>query len=382
VTHLTPAAVVLAAIVVVCAEYATRSIVRLRRRYLVHFPGERMLFEVDPRLSSHMEPRVRYETNADGARGAEPPPSGPGTLRIAVIGGSATECYLLDQPTSWPERMAAHLAAAEASSAAGRRAVHVANLGRSEMTTAAAAMVIEHALARHQAPDVVILMVGISDMLRWLKLGTPEQIPQQTASDIFDIHPEGPFSWRPRSMALAHLARRAMRRWRRWREPVRRRTMVGASIVASRARKQNATTILTEIPDAAPMLAAYRRNLTAVLKTLLSRPCRVIFTGQPHFASGRCTAFEQSHFWNGGVGDPMHGPVSTFYSDGVLDALAEQVNATAQEIAAGLGVAYVDLDPVVPSDLEHYYDQFHFTPAGSDKVARAVADEVARQLRA
>jgi len=64
----------------------------------------------------------------------------------------------------------------------------------------------------------------------------------------------------------------------------------------------------------------------------------------------------------------------------VLDELSKQVNETARAVAAGIGVPYVHLDAIVPSDLRHYYDQFHFTAAGCNAVARAAAAALAKEL--
>jgi hypothetical protein len=217
-------------------------------------------------------------------------------------------------------------------------------------------------------------------MLRWLRYGAPEHLPLQTAADVFAVHPEGPFSWRPKSTALAEAARRGRERWRRWRTPVVYRQKVGTSVMNSRLRKRNATTVIREVPDSAGMLAEFRENLAGIIEALRAKGVVVVVLGQPHYDSTGCTDEVSSQFWNGGIGDPAKGPVTTFYSDGVLDELSKQVNETARAVAAGTGVPYVHLDAIVPSDLRHYYDQFHFTPAGADAVARAAAAALTKEL--
>jgi lysophospholipase L1-like esterase len=148
----------------------------------------------------------------------------------------------------------------------------------------------------------------------------------------------------------------------------------------SRLRKRNATTVIREAPLATGMLAEFRENLAGIVEALRARGVVVVVLGQPHYDSTGCTEEVSSQFWNGGIGDPAKGPVTAFYSDGVLDELSRQVNEAARTVAAGLGVPYVHLDAIVPSDLRHYYDQFHFTAAGSDAVARAAAEVLAKAL--
>src|SRR5258708_33970252 len=57
-------------------------------------------------LSAHafaqVEPRVRFEVNADGERGGDVPADRARLFRVLVAGGSSAECLALDQPTSWP----------------------------------------------------------------------------------------------------------------------------------------------------------------------------------------------------------------------------------------------------------------------------------------
>ena len=128
------------------------------------------------------------------------------------------------------------------------------------------------------------------------------------------------------------------------------------------------------------MLAEYRSNMMFIVNALLRRDIWVVVLGQPHFESRGCSALDSSHFWNGGIGEPGSGRVTDFFSDGVLDELALQVNAAAKSVADELGVAYLDLDRFVPSNLQHYYDQFHFTPAGADAVGKAVAAFLSKEL--
>ena len=364
----------------VAAELAARFIIRKGDRYLVNLPSTRTVLDLEPAVSAHLEPRVRIEMNALGERGDELGADPSDTLRVIVVGGSAAYCYMVDQPSSWPQKMGTYLQQMGAAAARGRSRVHVGSISQAELSTAGARRIVDKVVAKYAPLDAVVLMIGISDMLRWLRYGAPEHLPAQTAADVFAIHPEGPFSWRPKSTALAEAARRGRERWRRWRTPVVHRRKVGASTMNSRLRKQHAKTIINDVPDAAPMLASFRTHLTGIVEALRARGVIVVVLGQPHYDSTGCTAEVSSQFWNGGIGDPAKGPITTFYSDGVLDELSRQVNEAARAVAAGLGVPYVHLDAIVPSDLRHYYDQFHFTAAGSDAVARAAADTLAREL--
>ena len=52
-------------------------------------------------------------------------------------------------------------------------------------------------------------------------------------------------------------------------------------------------------------------------------------------------------------------------------------NAAQSEVAARHGARFLDLDPLIPKDLDHYFDDCHYTDRGS----RRMADEIFPTLR-
>ncbi len=64
------------------------------------------------RVLPSQEALVRFEVNSEGERGDEPPADSRATYRILVAGGSAAECYFLDQPSTWPEVLKRELSTA------------------------------------------------------------------------------------------------------------------------------------------------------------------------------------------------------------------------------------------------------------------------------
>src|SRR5687767_4720982 len=86
-------------VAVVFAEVALRLLVKPPGTYSMLLPGTR-IFEPDRRYVSGVVGTARYEVNADGYRGR---PFGPDAeeYRILLIGGSTTECTLLDVSEHW-----------------------------------------------------------------------------------------------------------------------------------------------------------------------------------------------------------------------------------------------------------------------------------------
>lgn len=355
----------------VAAELIARSVLVRRGATFVHRPHSRSTFELSAEALPEMPTTVRFAANADGERGDPVPTNPEGTMRVLVAGGSAAECYLLDQGATWPALLQERLGALPGAT----RPVHVGNVARSLIACRQIDALLTRALPRFKGLDVVVLMVGASDLVSWLEAGTP---PEVTRGDV-DVrkhsaeHPLGPFGWSPKQTALYRVVRRLAARFQ-GEPPVRRD--VGASLVKHRAMRAAATTLVREVPDPSPMLEAFERDLRALVATCRAHAPRVVVARQPWLDRNFSKA-ELGCLWNFGQGSPYRGDLDTYYDIDVVRELMRQVDAVAARVARETGSAQVDLRTAVPSDFEHYYDFLHFTPEGARTVAEALTDAVA-----
>ena len=120
----------------------------------VHRPHARRRFLVSRDALPAMPSTVRFESNADGERAGPVPTDPEGTLRVLVAGGSAAECYMLDQDVTWPARLEAELR----DDPRIARPVHVGNVARSliacrQIEAVLAAALPTLPLARRDRPD-------------------------------------------------------------------------------------------------------------------------------------------------------------------------------------------------------------------------------------
>src|SRR5262245_38603313 len=206
---------VVALIVFGAAELAARWWIRVGRRYYVFPPGLRTRLHVDADVFPELERVVRFDVNADGERGDELPRLRRGSrlYRVLVAGGSQPEGYMLDQETSWPGALQQVLDTREHRGALDAAKVHVGSVARSGVGAQALDLVLARVLLRYRRLDAIVILVGASDMLHWLEAGTPETVGSSLrASEVFRCHPEGPFGWKPKALALNELLLRARRR--------------------------------------------------------------------------------------------------------------------------------------------------------------------------
>lgn len=351
-------------------ELACRWWIRRRTGYHVWLPGLRLELRQNADAFAQVEPRVRFEVNADGERGSDVPKDRTGLFRVLVAGGSSAECLALDQPTTWPGVLERLLSADQALRALGARAVHVGNIARSGIGSRQLDLILEHVLPRYGRVDAVVIMVGASDVLRWLEEGAPPSLgPEPEVEDVFSSHPRQPFAWTPRRTAAFAVVGRLRRRWLR---PVEVREHAGSWLSAARKMRAQAREMRHATPDPCVMLSAFDEHFRRVLRRAQTHADRVLVVRQPWF-DREPSPEEAAHFWHGGVGKAWKQTIDVFYGLDVLTDLMSRIDARAAGIAQELRIPHVDLRPALTPNLDHYFDMFHYTPRGAAVVGRTVA---------
>ncbi len=352
----------------------------LRRRFVVPAvcqPGLREHLAVVQEELATQGSTVRFEVNRLGERGADPPSDGADAFRILVCGGSAAECFTLDQPQTWPEIAKRHLQTAESLRTLGRRLVHLGNVARSLALPSFVEQILLKIAPRYRNLDLIVIMTGASNTAMWLANGAPAAVEARPAlpDNLFAVNPDGPYKWTIRGSALYQTIYGL---WCLLFRPIK-RGRVGRTIGASRKMRATTKSILTTIPDPRPMLDQFDSGFRSLIATARRMARRVLVVRQPWFDKDEFSPQEQAAFWHGAAGHPHLGSVEAFYSFEIVTRLVRLVDRRAAEIADELGVEQIDLLPSLEPTLANFYDFWHFTPAGAEIVGRIVADEVLRK---
>lgn len=355
----------------VASELAARRWLRWKNEYFVMPPGLRQCLEIDQDVFPELPEVVRFDVNSDGERGDEAPSERRGLYRVLVGGGSQPECYLLDQDASWPGALHRLLEQPHALRRLDATRVHVGSIARSGVGSEALDLILSRVLPRYPRLSAIIVLVGASDVLRWLEDGAPAAPAGPVrVSDVFRCHPEGPFGWTPQTLASAEVLRRVRRQWLR---PVGVHKQAGRWYKSARAMRARATDIRRGMPDPGPMLDHFERHFRQLLQTSMLHADRVLVVHQP-WLDKEFTPAETARMWHGGVGQVWRQEVTTYYSFEVVSSLIALLEARAVRVASELRLEQLDLMPLLEQSLKSYYDGFHLTPYGAKTVATAVAD--------
>jgi len=356
------------------AELALRTFYRRRGAAWVYETRSIQTKQVDLEALPGLEPFARTIVNADGERGGELPRDRSSTYRVLVAGGSAAECFFLDQETQWPSALQRTLEARK--SELGAQHVHVGNIARSLVRCESIDWMLRATLRRVRDVDMVVLMVGASDVVGWLQHGCPPEVyDERVAPDrCFDVHDFGPFGWSPSTLALREHVRRIKAHIRPSRQV---RERAGKALIKLRKMRAEATQLIDEVPDPAPMLRHYERWLRQCIQTARSHGAEVLVARQP-WLQRECTPEEAARLWNFGRGRPYEQAVAEYYSHRVVHQLLAAVDAVSARVANEEGAASCELQSALPADFETYYDELHFTPAGAARVGALIGEALLR----
>ena len=357
---------------VAAAELISRWWIR-RDGYYVLPPGLRMRVCPDPDTFPTMERSIRFDVNADGERASAVSRATQGLYRVLVAGGSQPEGYLLDQATFWPGQLEARLRTPSNQRRLGATHVHVGSIARSGVGSEALDLIFRKVLRRYPRLQLIIVLVGASDVLRWLEAAAPSSPPPDVqVNEIFRCHPEVAFGWKPSRLAVAEVSRRLSHRWLR---PVHFQDRACRWIGRARTMRANAKEIRNSVPDPAPMLNHFDVHFRHAIALAKTHADRVLIVRQPWFDK-QCSAPEAALMWHGAIGQAWREPVSTFFSHDVLRRLMARVDERASEIARDLDVEQLDMRPHLDPSVDTYYDFFHVTPLGAAQFAAVVAEAV------
>ena len=369
----------LAIVLVIACELLLRIALRWGARYYVWQPGRKLELHPDPASHPRLEPMVRFDINEDGERGPPAPGKSERVFRILAAGGSTVESFLLNHETSWPGALQRVLGTPQALAALGRDRIHVGNIGKSGVGAAALELIFARVLPRYRRLDLIVIMVGASDVVLWLQTGCTE-VAKAPLDDYFVWHPEGPFGISPRHTAAWEMLRRI--RDRRRARSVERRDNVAKWMGRARTMRANAKEMRDTTPDPTPMLDAFDRHFRAALEHARNHADRVLVLHQPCFEKESYTPEELALLWNGGVGKAVFENVTVFYSNDVIFRLMRAVRKLAARACDDAGVEQLDLMPILERSANTYYDHLHHTPAGAAMIASVVADHILQSAAA
>jgi len=331
-----------------------------------------------PGVLRGIEGESRFETNALGIRGPDFAEHRKNEYRILFLGGSATECFYLDQDEAWPALVGARLPG----TADGRKA-WTGNIGRSGHGSRDHVMEMR-LLVPHLQADLVTVMMGVNEIgLRLAQdaafnpdfLATDENVAYQIRH-AFTVHPDDanqPFYRKGVVGRLLDLDPDAARR-----KPY--QVVDNAGLIFQRWRDYRRTgEIVHALPPLEAALEEYARHIEEIARRAKEGGVRVVFITQPALWRAGLSAEEMGTLWMGGIGEYQEKPGGRYYAPEALAEGLSAYNRTLLATCARDGIECFDLAPLVTQNLSTFYDDCHFNESGARSVAEAVQGYLAQR---
>lgn len=337
--------------------------------------GDELRFPVRQSIPG-VRPEATYERNGFGfrSRSMRTERKPPRTLRVVVLGGSTTDEATHDTADLWSARL--ERAVDEALAPRGL-AVEVLAYGRPGHTIVESLAFARLHLARFE-PDLVISLHGINE-LAWRGGPGYEYDGSSLAEDAGQSLRAGLEDACLRALELCRRARVAKNRlgiwwavrrgralgWQAEELPVRRAEYAALPFVSEPVRPNDP---IHELGDGVRALLAWARE----------EGVDAIVLGQPTLWEDAPSDAERATYWF--AIQTRAGPVRADPSWMVREM--RRYNRLQGEVAAQAGFTFVDLEPILPKDLEHFIDDCHFTLRGSQLVAASLSAVVTERLLA
>jgi len=315
---------------------------RLRGNTIVLPVGKRYI--VEQQHASKLEPVIVHTRNSLGFRGEDPPRDFDRHLTVVAVGGSSTECMYLSDGKDWPALVARGLKPSFPS-------LWMNNAGLNGHSTFGHLVLLrQHLLALR--PKVIVLMAGINDLAR----------DDLSGYDMMQLGPQSAMEALGQHSAAASAA---LNSWRAWK--------------ASRAGLLHSQLDLRSWPwleagrreDAVRLLNHHRKFVPGYRQRvqLLTRLCRE--------AGITLVLVTQPTLYGPVIDDETGidlGRIAVSPDEAVNGALAWEIlelyNDVMREVGKREGVLVIDLARLLPKSSRLFYDFMHFTPQGSERVAR------------
>lgn len=301
-------------------------------------------------------------TNRLGLRGDLP---GRAKVRILAVGGSTTECALLDQHKTWPYQLQI-------------KSSHtwVGNAGKAGNNCHHHLVALQKILPQLPKLDQVLILPGLTDLLFDFQIHHPPGLDK-------DWIEHEAFRYRP---ALKHGM------WRFWtshflqhlfnaitgRHPPGYRISTSPQIAKHRARRARvkADDFITDVPDMDLALAAFAKNLSALCELIARHGAVPILLTHPSIWHANASDEVNELLYAGGIGSPDtwdENLNTKWYAADTLDRMLKAYNDTVLALCKDLDIQCVDLAAATPKTPDLFVDDFHFSEAGAEFVASVIA---------
>lgn len=302
--------------------------------------------------SSHkFDDLIVHTKNSLGFRGEEPPEKFKDYLTIITIGGSTTECTFLSDDKTWTEVLGRKLKKKF-------NKFWINNAGFDGQSTFGHLVLMEDYVVKLR-PDIILFLIGANDQ------GIEDfgEYDKEIMKDKFMFNSP---KWFVKSMAnhseVFSLGVNLYRHWQAKMTGLDHRNIDFDSLVKANHNKaiKGRARERKEVPQTKDeeSLMRYKKRLESLVRISRENNIEPVFITQPTL-----------------YGDFIHKGTMISHGKNLWESL-ELYNSITREAGIENSILVIDLAKEMPRDTKYYYDFYHFTNEGAEKIAEIIYNKL------
>ncbi|MEM1049403.1 MAG: GDSL-type esterase/lipase family protein [Pseudomonadota bacterium] len=314
-------------------------------------------------LLPHIEGGHLFLANRLGIRGDLP---GLGAApRVAVLGGSTVEEWVLSDEETWAQQMAARLRDCAPD-------IWVANLGKAGVNVRHHILQMKEVLDYMPRFDIFVVLSGLNDFLYDYRIHhvqetDPDWWRQQALA--YGAGDEG-------TLASVALVKRIWNGLGKGKGPLISDFGTYQETLRSAYREVGADQWVDRIDVSETVLDVYTASLRELEGLARDRGARIVFATQPFLWSSTMSQQAKDQIYAGFIGNTNQGPDVKWYTPRALETGLSAYNDAMRKFCAEADRTCVDLARMIRREAGYFYDDFHFSERGAAEVGRRVGNVV------
>lgn len=367
-TRFAEAALILAVSVLclVALEFLVRIYIFDPNAHYIRLPGAAWQINRNGLLpASKMPSDHKLVVNRLGIRGDLP--KFGANPKIAVLGGSTVEDWVLTKEHMWPKQLEKSLSDCEPD-------LWVANLGKSGVNARHHLLQLPEVTKYMPRFDMFVVLLGLNDFLYDYRIHhTFKTPPGWWKQQAFQYIPE-----QDRQFAIISVIEKLWAAYGGKQKNLQNVSDFGEYMHFLREMYDNVTDAqkVDDLPSPKAHLETYKNTIRALKAYADSYGAPIVFVTQPYVWSSSMSREAIGQVYAGFIGPDIRSPETKWYTSAAMETGLSAYNATLLEICTANSLSCVDAAKSM-RNASFFYDDFHFSLAG----ARQMAEIVGRKIR-
>lgn len=320
-------------------------------------------------LLPNVEKNHRFVVNRYGIRG-ELPTFGSDP-KIAIFGGSTVEDWVLPNSQTWVQQFEKNLRSCVPN-------IWVGNFGKGGVNSRHHLIQLPELIKYAPQFDMIVVLLGLNDFLFDLKIHHSLRLSEgwwREQAFMSDVNDEGRFA----TVALMKRLYNAISTLES-EQPASDFGHYQKHLRDSYARVIKSQWVHS-MPDLAKHLATYRETISKLKYFADNLGIPIVFVSQPYAWSEHMSPALRRQIYAGFIGSDIKSPDTKWYTPTALAGGLKSYNDTLLDKCKSDDLLCVDAERKLPKEALYYYDEFHFSALGAEKVGNTVAEFVRKHLQ-